>query len=207
MVKFLNIKLTQTITETTTSFSKLSRPWPVEKILKLSSRYTCITPVTIETIMRTPEMRVNPRTALSKSASPGALSTVRESKSNPPSHIPIANAWAIPKMYVKRATCWPIRVRPKVAIITVMRVIAGTWVAGSKTRAGWNVTQNEPTTRAKRNSNTKPAASLSVSSQLNGLSELTNVLSELRIAVMATIRYIVTEASNHVMRKKRKHTP
>jgi hypothetical protein len=62
-VNDLSMSVIQTIAATTMIFNTLSRPWPVVKMLKPSSKYTCITPVSPVAIISGTLMREKPRTA------------------------------------------------------------------------------------------------------------------------------------------------
>ena len=85
--------------------------------------------------------------------------------------------------------------------------IAGTCVAGSNTRSGLKATQNDAPTNTKRKIRMRPEPVSNAPNQLNGLRALAKPSPDCRIAEITTTKYIVMIASNHVTRKKRRHTP
>ena len=77
-------------------FKNSTLPWLLVKISPQSRRYIWMKPVRIVTVNASVEIRAKPRTACTRSSSPGPASTTRASRINPPSHTAIARAWAIP---------------------------------------------------------------------------------------------------------------
>ena len=120
-------------------------------------------------------MRLKPRTAWTRSSSPGPASTTRASSTTPPTHTAIARAWAMPAMTPMIARSPPVRVSPRVTTASVGMAIAGSCVVGSITRSGRITTHAQATTSTSRASAARPGhPASSRSSQPAGLSPLPN---------------------------------
>ena len=105
-----------------------------------SSRTIWTTPVTIVTTIAGFETRLNPRTAWTRSSSPGPASTTRATSTAPPTQTAIASACRQPIATPSAARSPPVRLKPMVATASAGIPSATSWVVGSITRSGRNAT-------------------------------------------------------------------
>ena len=123
--------------------------------------------------MAVPEMRPKPRTACTRSSSPGPARTTRASSTTPPNQIAMAMACTMPASTPMTARSPPVRARPIVTTASVGMAIAGSWVVGSITRSGRSTTHPVATTSTSRAIAARPAQPASRrSSHVPGLSPL-----------------------------------
>ena len=169
------VRPTKSIAATSTVLSRSTRPCGSPNSDPPSRRYSCISPLTTVTTIAGPEMRLKPRTAWTRSSSPGPASTTRASSTTPPTHTAIARAWEMPATTPRMARSPPVRDRPSVMTANVGMAMAGSWVVGSMTRSGRNTTQTQATTSTTRATAARPAQPASRrSSHPTGLRPLPN---------------------------------
>ena len=193
---------TNTMAPTATAFSNSTRPCPVSNSAPRSRRKVCTAPVTTVTSRAGVEMRLKPRTACTRSSSPGPASTTRVSSARPPNHTAMANAWPMPMMTPTAARSPPVRVKPNVATANSGAASAGSWVDWSMQRSGRITTQTQPAVSSTRAMAAMPDA-LSRSVQASGLSDAPTDF-PVTLAVRNTA--VSTEPTSdtiHAVRKKR----
>ena len=195
---------TNSITATNTVFSSSTRPCDSLNSEPPSSRYSWTSPLTTVMTIAGPEMRPKPRTAWTRSSSPGPASTTRASRTTPPTHTAIARAWAMPAMTPRIARSPPVRASPSVTTASVGMAIAGSCVVGSMTRSGRSTTQAQATTSTRRASAARPGQPASSrSSQPAGLSPLPNDSPRTAALRATTYSSVPTRVSSHTERRKR----
>ena len=87
------------------------------------------------------EIRPKPRTACTRSSSPGPASTTRASSTTPPTHTDIASTWTIEAITPMNGQLPPVRDRPSVTTANAGMPSASMLVVGSMTRSGLSTTQ------------------------------------------------------------------
>ena len=80
------VTATNTIAATATALSSNTRPWPLLNSEPPSRRMSWMTPVMMVPRIAGSEMRLKPRTACTRSSSPGPASTTRATSATPPTH-------------------------------------------------------------------------------------------------------------------------
>ena len=150
------------------------------------------------------EMRANPRTAWTRSSSPGPESTTRVSRITPPSQIAIASACAIPSSRPSAARDPSTRPTPIIATASAGIPSAAACVAGSRTRSGRNATHADAMTKINRNSAARPAQPASKrSNQAPGLKPEPSELPVTAAAAAEVKSTVPMSARTHAARKKR----
>ena len=158
---------------TTSVLNSTTRPCDEPNRLPPSSSTIETTPVAMVTTIATVEIRPNPRTAWTRSSSPGPASTTRASRTTPPSQTDMASVWRTAIVTPTSARSMSTRLRPMVATATPGMMSATIWVTGSITRSGRNATQALAATNTSRANAAIPGIpALSRSTQFSGLSPL-----------------------------------
>ena len=150
------------------------------------------------------EMRLKPRTACTRSSSPGPASTTRATSATPPTHTAAASAWPMPASTPIAGKSPPVRLSPTATMASNGMPNAGSCVVGSMTRSGRMTTQPVAITRTSRAIAARPGQPASArSNHADGLSEAPSERS-VASAVNATRNSTVpTSASAHIERRKR----
>ncbi len=146
------------MTATTTVFRTTTRPCPLWNNSPPSRRNICTRPVTIVTTIAGVETRLNPRTAWTRSSSPGPDRTTRASSTTPPTHTAIASAWRTPTTTPSPASGPIVREIPIIAAHSPGIPSAASCVVGSMTRSGRNAAHAEASrnTKPQQHGTTRP---------------------------------------------------
>ena len=161
------------IAATMTTLSTRTRPWGDPNNDPPSSRIIWTIPLAMVATIAMVEIRPKPRTAWTRSSSPGPTSTTRARRITPPIQTAIASACVMPIAIPRIGTGPPVRLNPIVTTASAGMPSAAICVAGMITRSGRNATQEAPTTSSSRASAARagvPASSRST--QLRGLNPM-----------------------------------
>src|SRR6056297_395307 len=141
---------TNTMTATTTVLSSTTAPCDDPNRLPLSRITIWTMPVITVTPIATLDSRPKPRTAWTRSSSPGPARTTRASSTTPPTHTAIARACSTPMAMLTTARSVPVRLNPMVTTARPGTPSANICVTGSITRSGRKATQAAASTNTIR---------------------------------------------------------
>src|SRR6056297_20663 len=141
---------TNTMTATTIVLSSTTAPCDDPNRLPLSRITIWTMPVITVTPIATLDSRPKPRTAWTRSSSPGPARTTRASSTTPPTHTAIARACSTPMAMLTTARSVPVRLNPMVTTARPGTPSANICVTGSITRSGRKATQAAASTNTIR---------------------------------------------------------